>query len=250
MRDMISEKMLEYRLLAKRAEYRRKRDSLISLLSSLDPAASYVSFSAGKDSSVIAHAAHAIFPSIPICMVDPGVPFHWTEGDRTTWSAFAAQAGWRLLQFPWDKWGAPGVAGAGSEKAHQRAAHASMFDDLQAWASAEGRPVVVMGLRAAESKARTMDFAARGHIHRYASGERSRVLPIATWTTDDVWTYIIEAGLPWLDIYAALGPDARNGMIGRSGIMHGRMAYLRRHFPEAWRVARDTLGLDYARNCS
>lgn len=62
-----------------------------------------------------------------------------------------------------------------------------------------------------------------------------------------MWAYILERDLPWLGIYDALGPQARNGLIGRNGVEHGRMAFLRRHYPQAWRVARDTLELEFAR---
>lgn len=49
-------------------------------------------------------------------------------------------------------------------------------------------------------------------------------------------------GLPWLSIYDHVGPTARNGLIGRNGLEQGRLVYLRRYYPEAWRVAREMFG--------
>jgi len=68
------------------------------------------------------------------------------------------------------------------------------------------------------------------------------ICPISLWTAADVWTYIVSEGLPWLSIYDHVGPTARNGLIGRNGLEQGRMVYLRRYYPEAWRVARELFG--------
>ncbi len=62
----------------------------------------------------------------------------------------------------------------------------------------------------------------------------------------DIWAYIIDHDLPWLRIYDCLGPEARNGWIGRNGLEHGRMVYLRKYYPEAYRFARDILEVPYA----
>jgi hypothetical protein len=48
--------------------------------------------------------------------------------------------------------------------------------------------------------------------------------------------------MPWLTIYDYLGPDARNGLIGRNEEAYGRLVYLRKYYPEAYRVAREVFG--------
>lgn len=203
----------------------------------------YVSFSAGKDSAVLAHAAHAVHPGIPIWMVDPGVPTHWLGAERQRWIDYAAASGWTLRLFPWDKWA--DVGAANGEQQHRKMAHNAMFEAVHAQAAAEGRTHVVMGLRAQESPGRRASLSTHGEAYTSRTGI-TRHCPLGSWTHDDVWAYTLTKGLPWLEIYDHLGPDARNGLIGRSGVQQGRMAYLRRFFPEAYRHARDVLQLDYA----
>lgn len=214
---------------------------------SIDPARTYVGFSAGKDSAVIAHACARVWPSVPIAMVDPGVPTHWLEEERQEWVDYAATQGWRLEIFPWDKWGDLGIATAKDAASHADAAHRSMFADLYDWAAAEGRDHYVMGLRADESRGRKLRARRYGLCHEHANGRTSHT-PIAWWSTDDVWCYIIKHGLPWLTIYDHLGPDARNGLIGRNGLQNGRLAYLRKYYPAAFRAARDQLGFAWIKN--
>ena len=185
-------------------------------------------------------------PGVPICMVDPGVPTHWTQADKQTWLDYARDQGWNLQLFAWDKWGDQGIAAAKTATQHARAAHKGMFAQVHEWAQAQGRDHVVMGIRADESKGRRASLSTHGEWHRAVTGI-TRIAPIGRWCVDDVWAYIVTHGLPWLEIYDVLGPSARNGLIGRNGVEHGRMAYLRQHFPDAYRHARDALGLDYAR---
>lgn len=221
--------------------YRRKLDALRQTVAALDPATTYVSFSAGKDSAVIAHVCHAAKPSIPILMIDPGCPTHWLESERARWLAYASANGWNLTLYPWDKWEAR--RDSDTEQQYRDRIHSSMFDAIDTRARVDGLACKVMGLRAAESRQRTMLVAMRGDAYEYQDGTRA-VLPIARWSVEDVWAYIVTHDLPWLDIYDAIGPQARNGLIGRNGERFGREEYLRYHFPDAWRwaVARGVLG--------
>jgi len=242
----IRQQALVWRLHAKTPTYQRRARRLISSLQMIDPAVSYVSFSAGKDSAVLAHAAHSVHPGIPICCVDSGVPYRWTEEEREGWLQYASENGWNLIIFPWNKWGG-NLRRAADEKSHQKSAHRSMFAGLQSWARTEGRTHYLTGMRADESKGRRVRLSTHGEIYLQANGF-TRHCPLGLWSTQDIWAYTITQGLPWLTIYDHLGPSARNGLIGRSGIQHGRMVWLRKYYPEAYRVARDELGLDYARD--
>ena len=74
-------------------------------------------------------------------------------------------------------------------------------------------------------------------------GETEHTLqPIWNWNAEDVWTYIVRHGLPWLSIYDHLGPHARNGLIGKNGLEHGRLAYLKLYYPEAFLRACELFG--------
>ena len=237
---------LAYQIRSKRPYYRQAEDRLLwEIGRRVKPDETYVSFSAGKDSAVLAHAAHSVFPGIQMCLVDPGVPYHWLDDERTMWLDYAREHGWNLRVFPWDKWGGV-LADDQEQRVSQTALHEDMFAEVTAWAREHGYTTALIGLRQQESRQRTMALRKYGMDHTYEDGRR-RVCPLSHWGTDDVWTYIVSHGLPWLSIYDHLGPTARNGLIGRNAIKQGRMVYLKHFYPEAFRVARDVLSLEYAR---
>ncbi len=246
MRDAIADQVIAFRIHAKTRGFLRRVEELHDVLASLDPRRCYVSWSSGKDSGVVAHAAHAVHPGIAICKVDAGVPVHWSEAERRTWIEYASRQGWDLHLFTWEKYQEKKIALAEHDEAHRRAAHESMFAPLSAWAQETGRDHILMGIRAEESRGRRASLATHGERYRALNG-MTRVAPLGRWTTMDVWAYTVTKSLPYLDIYRHLGPEARNGLIGRSGCNHGRMVYLRRFYPEAYRHARDVLDLEYAR---
>lgn len=225
----------EYLLRAKRPGFQRRVAGLMAHLDvQLDPSC-YVSFSAGKDSGVIAHACNIVRPGISMLMVDPGVPIHWTAEERAMWQEYAEREGWNLRLFPWDKYATARPEGGAEYRA---SVHADMFRDLTAYADAHGLTRRVMGLRAEESPDR------RKSLGRDKGVSESRLCPISLWTHHDVWAYTVSEGLPWLSIYDHLGPDARNGLIGRNAVERGRLVYLRRYYPEAYRVARELFAQD------
>lgn len=225
----------EYLLRSKLDAYQQLQAELMRTLSRELDESSYVSFSAGKDSSVIAHACHAVYPGIPILMSDGGCPVRWMEYEREMWLQYAAAQGWNLHLFPWDKFST--IRTGGTVKQYQQRSHNAMFRDLTAWAHERGYIRNVMGLRAEESRTRRISFAVHGCVNH------KRICPLADWRTADVWTYIISHGLPWLSIYDYVGPDARNGLIGRSGVEQGRHVYLKLYYPEVYRQARELMEL-------
>jgi 3'-phosphoadenosine 5'-phosphosulfate sulfotransferase (PAPS reductase)/FAD synthetase len=223
-----------FRAHAMTAAFARKRNALTETLRRVDPATAYVSFSAGKDSSVVAHAACAVHPGIAVLMVDPGCPTHWSEAERTQWIDYAAASGWALKLFAWDKWAAPATGAADNVATYQARVHRSMFADLHAYAAQRGLSTRIMGMRADESANRRMSFRVRGSAYRYADGSAA-LLPIALWSAADVWAYVLTTGMPILDVYMRLGPGARNGLVGRSGEEFGRSETLKFFFPDVWR---------------
>jgi 3'-phosphoadenosine 5'-phosphosulfate sulfotransferase (PAPS reductase)/FAD synthetase len=187
----------------------------------------YVSFSAGKDSSVVAHACQRIRPGIQMLMADSGVPIRWTAEERDTWMSYVAEQEWNLKVFPYDKYGKARPSSV-DRKAYAHSIHLDQFADLTEWANQHGLTRRLMGLRRAESKNRQ-------HV---AKATKNTICPIADWSQDDVWCYIVSHGLPWLTIYDYIGPHARNGLIGKSGEAHGRLVYLKKFYPAAYQEAR------------
>ncbi len=218
--------------------YRRREARLLAFLAEHMDARTVVAFSAGKDSSVVAHAAQRIRPDVPILMVDPGCPTHWTDTERSQWLAYADANGWHLRLFPWDKWSA--VSGAADERQHQRLAHAGMFSDMHAWMAEHEFDQTITGMRAQESRGRLMHRRNHGLVFTDARAHRW-LMPIGDWSTGDVWAYLVAHGLPWLDIYDRMGGDARNGILGRSGEAFGRAQGIHRHYPEHLALARELM---------
>jgi 3'-phosphoadenosine 5'-phosphosulfate sulfotransferase (PAPS reductase)/FAD synthetase len=227
-----------YRLHATTAEYRQREARLFALLRRELGPNCYVSFSAGKDSSVVAHAAHAVMPGIPILKSDSGCPFSWLESERQQWVAYAKANGWNLLLFPWDKWSQSTRDAGDDALEHQRRVHSTQFAAIESWGKAHGRTRRVTGIRAAESVRRKMS------IRLGFGASANHLSPIGTWDEDDVWAYIIKHGLPWLSIYDYCGPSTRNGLIGKNGSEFGRLAFLKLYYPEAYRLARTLFSAD------
>lgn len=94
---------------------------------------------------------------------------------------------------------------------------------IQELSEANNEAILVLGQRRGESQARdkVMDEysgSTRGRLSRNKDPKLSRVwvyLPVETWTSDDVWEYIISAPNPWgvdnqelFSIYRGATPDA------------------------------------------
>lgn len=197
----------------------------------VSPNRAVVSFSAGKDSSVIAHACAKVYPDIPIWIIDPGCPYHWLESERDQWAHYARAQGWNYRAIPWGK-AYDFYFEPDSAAAHRQKVHKDYLIDFKAMADADGRDQVVLGLRKLESRARLYN-AKRGQAYDHSDGVE-RILPILHWPSEWVWAYIAKHDIPHLTIYDHLGPNARNGLIGRSGEERGRLEYLKRYYPEVF----------------
>ncbi len=99
----------------------------------------------------------------------------------------------------------------------------------------------IMGLRQDESRARRMNIACRGTRY-WNKREKSEVcLPIARWSTRDVFEYVASRKVPLHPIYhrlPALGFDRDRVRLSSPvdiGMRnHGQLVALRRLYPETW----------------
>lgn len=225
-----------FRLRAVQPDYRRRESSTLRWLETRLDATCYLCWSAGKDSMVMAHLCRRVKADLPILCSDTGVPYRWSADDRERFLAWTAEQGWDVRYFPWDKWGNSAIVTATDDKAYRAASHAGQFDALNAWAIEHGHTRRVDGMRMEESRTRKILLAkGRGETN-------SGLHPLWQWSTDDIWTYTVAHVLPWLSIYDHLGPHARNGLIGKNGREHGRLVYLKRYYPQAFKRACELFG--------
>lgn len=107
-----------------------------------------------------------------------------------------------------------------------------------AWAEANGCTVQVLGMRASETLSRRKLFAVRGPI--YEARGITIACPMASWSPADVWAYTVAHGLPWHPLYdcETLGHTretlSNTGWLTTHGAQSGRIAWLRRHYPELY----------------
>ena len=224
---------LEYfRYLAEMPDMRMLFRKAINFLSRrLELGRCFVSFSAGKDSTVCADLANRVCPGIPMLMVDPGGPTHWLGAEREKFLKFAHEKGWNLRLFPWDKWR---IGWHGEETS---SLHVDMFRELNDYAKKEGYSTLIMGIREKESKNRKILAKMRGDDYQRKDGMRV-LLPVMRWSSDAIWAYTVSRGLPWLSIYDTTGKDARNGLVGVNGHRFGRMGFLKQYYPMAYEFAK------------
>lgn len=103
-------------------------------------------------------------------------------------------------------WQAYELYGYASDTDHPSARAATTWFDTQfnaAFARAEdttGAAGHFVGMRGAESRNRTLNIRMRGVDYERKDGRRI-ALPIATWSGQDVWAYLVAHDLPWLMIY-------------------------------------------------
>jgi len=185
---------------------------------------------------VMVHLCRRIRTDLPILCADTGVPYRWTQDDKDHITEWTDKQGWQIRYFHWNKWGDKSLPGdnLASYRAH---VHASQFTELNGWAARNSRERRVDGMRAQEGGSRAIFL-------RTCRGESSLHLsPLWQWDTRDVWAYLIKYDIPWLSIYDHVGPNARNGIIGRNGEAYGRFVYLRRYYPAEYQLAKTLLHL-------
>lgn len=193
----------------------------------------YVAFSTGKDSTAVLalvreqapetvaqHSRHQwMLPeSVAYLASVPGVrQVAYQDFDGTTWAQ------------RWDSQAAAEEVGAIWLAADQVATRGAPEDG------------VFLGLRAEESAARKVHLRALGVLHRNQETGKWQCNPIAWWTVQDVWAYIVSNGVPYNTAYDRLseigvllmqqriGPLAVERVLG-----YGQLATLKRGWPDLY----------------
>lgn len=112
-------------------------------------------------------------------------------------------------------------------------------DRAREWISAKGYQVQGLGMRIDEGGPRAKWLKARGPVYQVNDGTW-RACPLASWSSSDVWAYLVSRGLPWPRLYDCethgfTRETLRNtGWLSTDDAHNGRLAWLRAHFREEY----------------
>lgn len=102
--------------------------------------------------------------------------------------------------------------------------------------------VLALGMRIAEKGPRAKVLRSKGPTYTKVSGV-TVTNPLAYWTNQDVWAFIVSRGLPYnrriydAETHGLTRETIRNtGWLSTDGAHRGRLAWLKEHFPEQYRV--------------
>lgn len=94
----------------------------------------------------------------------------------------------------------------------------------------EGYDAVFLGLRAQESRDRTLLAATKGPIYFSESDGMIKSCPVMYWSDADIWAFIHSRALPYNRAYDK-GVDRISYWAGTTNIRRGRWLELKRHWP-------------------
>ena len=127
--------------------------------------------------------------------------------------------------------------GLGYEReSHAKVGRARKAGELSEWASASGYTVQLLGMRADESAVRRRVFRSKGVTYRRADGNWISN-PLAWWTVQDVWAYLVLNDLPWHRLYDCETHGISRERLRNCGwltvqgdVTDWRIPWLRKHF--------------------
>lgn len=239
-----------YRLIAKLPAYKRRvREALDVVKQALSHGGTWaISFSGGKDSTSLLHICLSVGWRGPL--------FHFwydetpTANTKMAWR-MAEEHGLQLhlLHVPgaWDVYRELGHFFVHPSTPEEKKAAGRMLREykrrVNEYVKAQGWTGQFLGLRKAESKARALMLRRKGFIYQTDDRETLTACPLANWRACDVWAYIFEHDLPYLEHYDRVADPERERsettwLAAESLWRHGMAARLRRENPEEfWRLA-------------
>ena len=178
-------------------------------------------FSAGKDSTVMAHLAmrafHPARPPFPLLHIDSTWEFQSLIAFR---DAFAAEHGFRLIAYANEEGRAEGI----NPFDHGERYTALMrTDPLKAALDAGSYDIIFGGARRDEEKSRAKEriVSVRNAAHaweprmqrpelwrlfntRLGAGQSARVFPLSNWTEKDIWSYALAHDIALPPLYYSM----------------------------------------------
>lgn len=199
----------------------------------------YLSISGGKDSLVAAHLIRRVYPDCPLVWVNQGHLAEWSDCIQLL--ELLKNNGWNIVEIcpVRDLWhlyldlGIP-LSGKMTSLTDKQINRKLVYDPLEEYQERNDTKGYAWGIRASESKGRSLYLKSHGELYQRKDGLYC-CSPIGWWKTQDIWSYIDKHKLPYPAMYDQDRLRIRNGPpIGTTGVNWGRLAELRRHYPEIW----------------
>lgn len=185
------------RLHAGTADFERKVEQATNVLRAFFVVCDkpYVSYSGGKDSTVLLHLARLQSPGVDAVFSDDEYNLPETMTHLDTVENLTRVAG-RTRHNDWFVSWADGARGVPADTEWVEC------DDraLEMWAKREGYTGTLIGSRADENKRRKANLRKRGQIYQLSTGEW-RCYPLAWWKDWDVWAYILSRSVAYNQAY-------------------------------------------------
>lgn len=216
--------MNEYILYSRLNQFKRKLDRARRIVSvALDvPGASYVAFSGGKDSTVVANL---------VWEQDPSIPGIWSDDE------FFLPETKDYIERTQEKYDVRQI--------RTNASHTEWFNvegdwnGIQEYATHHNMYLVFLGLRKEENSYRRLHLSRFGELFFSQYDDIWHCNPIASWSWMDVWAYIRSNELDYNRAYDKLGEigiEPRRQRIGplaqRRALGYGQLSILKRGWPE------------------
>ena len=241
---------LAWQLRAQMGEFRRHVDGARRLteeaLTECIGARFVLSWSGGKDSTAMVHLVRSIDPTIPIMIQFDDCD--WPE-KRPYVECVAEQQGWQYHTVE-PSFSVFEAASKGRIGFDQFCAQShwltkdSFLKPLDKMRCKLGAGGVFLGLRAEESRARSIHLWSRGGVYRLKNGQW-RCCPLMRWTAEDVFAYLTKHGIEINPCYLnnRFQPPENIRLSWAlptpTGIRYGDMQHIRYYYPEQFRRLRD-----------
>lgn len=232
--------MATSRLRSHQARVERARARIRECFSVCKP---YVSFSGGKDSTVMLHLAQAERSDVLACFYDSGAElpstYEFVRHVQDNWTAVLSWCHPNRTIIDILRASGFGTADATEGLRDGQIAEEIIRDVANTAARELGTDGYMVGLRRDESGGRKSDLTKRGALFRMRN-RQLRCCPIWDWTDDDVWAYIVSNGVEYNEAYDRTKHRPRREIrvctyAGNTSERYGRFAWLRQEYPDLFR---------------
>lgn len=241
-------KLTDLLKLAKTLQFKKKVDESFRVAESfLDVVKNpVVSCGGGKDGTAIALIFKKIDPKIKILTAQPPNPLPDRNEHLKNLKSWLGDKNWIELDYDWDV----DAVLAGKEKYPE----GLKMKKMSQWAKDEEVDGVIFGVRAAESRARTINYRKNGKIYKMKDGWRCQ--PIVDWSAEESICFTLLLGAPINPVYEKMGgignlEQLRDGTWWPHGVAD-RGGWMKKYYPDFYDLYRkaETISILPAKECS